>query len=277
MLMMLMVTGCGLLKQLGELDLEDYRPTLTFKSMELRDLNFDEAAVDFHFKVDNPNPSGIDLSSFSWNLLLQDQPFLDGINESGLKLEPQGSTTVTLPVTIGFEEMLGARELKGLDEVDYRIDGNFGFMTPVGELQLPYTHKGALPVLRRPKAAFHKLNWKGVDLGSQTANLGLVLNLSHEQGTNLSFLDLGYTITFEGTEVGSGVKKAIGAIDAGQTRKVALPIEVQLVGLGSELVKLIKNKKPVDVGLVADVDVETPWDFTIPLHIEREKEMSFSD
>jgi len=33
----------------------------------------------------------------------------------------------------------------------------------------------------------------------------------------------------------------------------------------------------VDVGLVADVDVATPWDFTIPLHIERGREMSFSE
>ena len=275
--MVLLLTGCALLKQLGELDIDQYRPTLHFDRMELRDLNFDQAEVDFHFRIDNPNPVGLDLSSFSWNLLLQEQPFLDGVNADGLKLEPQGSSTVTLPVTVGFEQMLAARELQGQDEVDYRLDGSFGFMTPVGELQLPYTHKGALPVLRRPKAAFHRLNWKGVDLGSQTANLGLVLNLSHEQGTNLEFLDLAYAITFEGTEVGTGVKKTIGAIEPGQTRKVALPIEVQLVGLGGELVKRIKNKRPVDVGLVADVDVATPWDFTIPLHIERGREMSFSE
>lgn len=275
--MLLLLTGCGLLKQLGGLDLDEYRPTLTFDSAELRHLDFDRADMDFHFKVANPNPVGIDLSSFSWNLLLQDQPFLDGLSRDGLSLEPQGSTVVTLPISVGFVELLAARELKGLDEVPYRLDGTFGFMTPIGELQLPYSHKGLFPVLRRPDVAYHKLNWKGVDLAKQTASLGLVLNLSHEQGTNLDFLDLAYAITMDGTRVAKGTKKKIGAIEPGQTRKVALPIEVQLVDLGAELVQNIKKKKPVRVGLVADVDVNTPWDFTAPLHIERDREMTFSE
>ena len=110
---------------------------------------------------------------------------------------------------MGFVELLAARELKGLDEVPYRLDGAFGFMTPIGELQLPYSHAGVFPVLRRPDVAYHKLNWKGIDLAKQTASLGLVLNLSHEQGTNLDFLDLAYAITMDGTRVAKGTKKKI--------------------------------------------------------------------
>ena len=276
-MLLLLTTGCGLLERLGNLDIEEIRPTLTFESAQLRHLDFDRADMDFHFKVENPNPVGVDLSSLSWNLLLRGEPFLDGVNDDGLKIEPQGASRVTLPVSVGFVELLAARELKGLDEVPYRLDGAFGFMTPIGELLIPYAHEGVWPVLRRPDVAFHKLNWKGVDLAKQTASLGLVLNLSHEQGSNLEFLDLDYAITLDGTRVAKGTKAKIGPVEPGQTRRVALPIEVQLVDLGSELVQNIKKKKPVRVGLVADVGVNTPWDFVAPLHVERDREMSFSE
>ncbi len=276
-MVLLLLTGCALIDRIKGLELEDIRPTLSFDSMELTHLDFDRADVDFNLRVDNPNPVGLNLTSFGWSLLLEGEPFLDGVNDQGLSLEPQGSSIVTLPVSIGFVEVLAVRDLKGQDEVQYRLDGSFGFDSPVGELHVPYGHEGSLPVLRRPKMAYHRLNWKGVDLAKQTASLGLVLKLSHQQGSNLEFMDLSYRIALEGTEVAQGVKEKIGTVEAGQSRRIALPIEVDLVDLGTELARAIKKKEPVRVGLVADVDVNTPWDWTIPLHVEREKEMDFSE
>ncbi|MBT3219996.1 MAG: LEA type 2 family protein, partial [Proteobacteria bacterium] len=85
-------------------ELDPFLPKVTFSNLKVRDINFQEADVDFVFDVDNPNPIGFNLSSFSYALGFEEIQLLAGDNEDGFALEADGNSELILPVDLIFAD-----------------------------------------------------------------------------------------------------------------------------------------------------------------------------
>ncbi|MCB9761326.1 MAG: LEA type 2 family protein [Alphaproteobacteria bacterium] len=273
-LLLLPLAGCPKLGALGDA-LAKYRPTVDFKEFKLRDISFDRADVDFTFEVRNPNPLEVNFSSFSYNLDLANHPFFDGVNPKGLHLEAKGLSELTVPVSVTFVDLLKtAGDIQGEDTVPYTFAGDFGFNTPLGELKIPFSKSGDFPVLRAPRLKLSKLRLDNFNLADQSARIELDLNLSHDQGSNLSFENFDYGLTLDGRSVATGRLRQLATVSAGQEKTVTLPVNLSLVDLGAALVNTLRNKSPVQVGLTASTDVGTPFG-SVPWSLERSKRLSF--
>jgi hypothetical protein len=253
-------TGCE--------EIEPFLPTVAFQALEPEEITFERAKVDFVFAVDNPNPVEVDLSSFSYALGLEDVPLLDGDNEDGFTLEASNASELRLPVDLtwqGVFETINAT--RGEDFVDFGLKGHFGFDTPVGEARLPYDEGGDFPALRTPKFRFKNLRATNLDIFTQTASLELDLGVDHEQAATMFFDSFDYGVTLGGRPLASGLVNTF-SVESQQEGGLTLPIQVNLLTAGATIVSAITGGGPIDIGLAAAMDVDTPFGI-VPLAIDQ--------
>lgn len=270
-MLLLMVLGCA---KLGGLEgLDAYKPTVKFDRLDLGAVTWQGADADFRFTVTNPNPVAVKVASFTYDLDLGGQDFVQGDDDEGLTLSAKGDSALAIPVSLKWADVLSvAGELSGQDQVPFTISGDFGFNTPLGTVKIPWKHEGELPVLEAPGVSLQAARVAGLDIRTQTARLEVDLGLKNKGNSNLSFADLGYQLSLSGTQVASGTVASVGGVSGGDTRTVTLPVDVELLKLGASVVNAITKKEKIQVGVSANVDVQTPLG-TLPLAISEAGEL----
>ncbi len=249
--LLLLSTGCD--------ELEPFLPTVQFESMQLRDLSFKDASVDFVFNVDNPNPVDIGLASFSYDLGLEQINLFSGDDPDGFVLGAEDGSELRLPVTLNFVDTWDAvQATRGEDYVAFDIAGDFGFDTPIGLVELPYDEGGEFPALRTPKFNLGKLRVKNVNLLTQKATVELDVGVDNEHASNLFFDNLNYNMKLGGKDVGNGIIDAFD-VEGAVTKDLVIPFEIDLLSAGTTIGDAIINKKPLAAGLDVDMDVDVPF------------------
>jgi len=266
-LLLLAGAGCD---QLSEL-----LPTVSFDGLEIRDITFAQADVDFVFLVENPHPVSISLSSFDYALALKDVPFVEGDNPDGFTLEALGASDLVIPLSLGYTDIWNTiQATRGEDVIDFLLSGGMGFDTPAGHVRLPYSEDGDFPALRTPTFSFQRIRTPSVDLLAGIAELEVDLGVDNEIGSTLFFQSFDYGLSLGGAPVASGLVPSFDVAGA-TTGTVTLPVTVELLSLGAGVVDAILDGGAVDVGLDATMDVDTPFGI-VPLTIDESGQVSIS-
>ncbi len=109
--------------------------------------------VDFLFNVENSNPLGIDISSYSYKVYINEQEFLSETRR-GFNLPANSKKSIEIPVTIRYERLFGTavsvleRIAKGEDTISYHIEGKIN--TKVADIVFgtPFKSSGTIPLPR---------------------------------------------------------------------------------------------------------------------------------
>lgn len=259
-LLVLMNTGCA--------ELEPYLPTVNFKTLDPQDISFEGADIDFVFNVRNPNPINIGLSSFSYDLDLADTPLFAGDNEDGFELEAVGDSELRLPVSLTWQGVYDTiTATRGIDTVPFGLKGDFGFDTPIGEALLPYDEGGDFPAVRTPKFRFQKVRVRNVDLFTQTAKIDVDLGVTNEHASSLIFENFDYNVKLGGTSVATGKIAELGEVLGAEEGTLTLPINVNLLSVGTEVYQAITGNGTMNMKLNASSDVDTPFGL-LPLSVD---------
>lgn len=253
-------TGCE--------ELDPYLPSVRFDELRVNEIDFEKADVDFAFVIDNPNPVEIDLASFSYALSLQEIQLLEGDDNDGTTLEAVGESELALPVLLDWTDTWDVvQATKGDDYVDFGLEGDFGFDTPLGRALLPYAEDGSFPALRTPKFTFKTFRVKSFDSSDYTAKVEIDLGVTNEHASSLFFQDVDYTVKVDGEKIAEGLVPDLGSVDGATDGTVTLPLEVDLISSGSAAWDAIVNGEEADVGLLAEMDVDTPFGL-VPLTVD---------
>jgi LEA14-like dessication related protein len=257
----------------GCAELEEFTPKVRFETLEVRDISFERADVDFLFSIENPNPIDLGLSSFSYDLGFEGIPLFSGSNADGLQLEAVGQSELRLPVGFTWQEAWQTvQATRGEDIVEFGLGGDFGFETPIGEVLVPYDAGGDFPAVRTPQVAFRKLRVTGVDLGGN-ANLKLDLDVDNDHGSSLSFQNFDYTVSLGGRQVGRGLIRRFGSVDGATTGTMTVPLEVSLLDVGSQVWDALNGGNRLRVRLAATTDVDTPFG-VLPLAVDEDGDVT---
>ncbi len=265
----LVVAGCPKvdLKSILE-EADPYLPKVQFQKIEVKDIDWEGADTDFVFRVENPNPVGVRLSSFSWDLAFEGTDALDGASSEGLELPASGSALVRIPVDLVYAQLYElVQATRGEDEIDFALSGHFGFDTPAGEVKVPFTEKGDFPAPRKPKVQLGKVRVGKLNLLQNRATVELDLKVTNEHASALAFKNFDYDLAFGGTEVASGTVPTLGSTAGGKTSTLTLPVDVNLLNAGTVVVEALTGKTRLKTGLDASVEVGTPFG-AIPLRID---------
>jgi LEA14-like dessication related protein len=261
----------GLLALTGCSEIEPFLPKVKFDKLSVRDITFQEANVDFVFSIENPNPVSVKLASFSYALGFEEVALLSGDNLDGFELAAMGSSSLDLPVDLVFADAWNTiQATRGVDDIGFGLDGHFGFNIPeLGEVQVPYDAGGSFPALRTPTITLQALRATNVNLFTQTAALELDLGIDNDHFSTLFFSGLDYDLKLGGSSVANGLIADLAEVDGANSETVVLPINVNLLNVGTSVVNAITGNGALDVKLTATVNVLTPFtDLPILLTID---------
>ena len=265
-LSVLVLAGCP--KGSLPTSMSQYQPTMEFKRVKVESVDFTGAETNFVFRLDNPNPIGLSVASFSYDLDLAGSSFLNGEADGGLTLEPNGHSQFKLPVSLVFADIIEmAGNLGDADDVPFTISGDFGFQTPLGILKIPYNESGTVPVLRAPKIRVAAARVEEFKPLQNRATLAIDLGITHQSERSISLGDFDYKLQFQGVDIADGVLAQVASFDGAGEQTLTLPVNLNLVGMGASIISAISQREQVSLHLTGGLSVDTPLG-AIPLNID---------
>ena len=247
--------SCGFLGAITQ------RPTVVFKRMELRQVDFEQLSCDFVLGVTNPNVIGIDLATLSYQITVDGHAFVAGSTHAALHVPASGVGEARVPVSIRFVEF--ARSLEALfhkRSVAYVLTTHFGFGTPIGVLDVPLSTSGDLPVPQLPEMRFVNAGLRGVSMGG--ADLAVVIGVRNPNAFAVETGRLQYALKVAGASVLTSMQP-VGRVAANGTSQLAIGAHLDFIALGMGVFRAVQ-------GGGAEVAVDGQLDLGIykaPLHL----------
>jgi LEA14-like dessication related protein len=221
------------------------KPTVSFQSAELEALSFSRADMRFVLEIDNPNPVGIRMAGFDYDFQIDDTSFVSGEQSEGVNIAPRESSTVSIPVSVGYEELFTTfTHLIDRDRSTYRIACGFSFDLPVtGEVRIPVSTEGELPVLRLPRITFGSLSVSRLTL--TRADLDLELTLDNPNALAVRLASVRYDLIINDNRWAGGETDLAGEVGANTEGSLVIPLSLDLTRVGPDAYAIIANGRDV--------------------------------
>jgi LEA14-like dessication related protein len=251
----LMLTGCAALQE------QFKEPTIAVQDMQVRSVSLTDMQLDFILGVDNPNPIAMAVSGLSYRLELEDRPLFEGTTTERVKVAANGSSRISLPFTLSYEDVLGGLDaLAKRKSLPYTLSGK----VDLGLFSLPYSRSGELHLPSLPEVSISGLRVEGFELGGVSMRLGLTVSNANAFPLKLSGLSgnikLGGVSLVEGKSIG---KLAIGAK---QQDEVELAVKLGYLALGG-LVDTLRRADKVPLSFDGAISVPAlQGERQIPFH-----------
>ena len=268
-LALLFVTaGCATLSEIVE------RPTARVVSGEITSLSFDRAELTFDVEVANPNPVGMRLAGIDYELFFDESSFLRGATEEEIEIAANGTSTVRIPVGVGYTELIeSVRSLSDRRETAYRLAAGVSVDVPaLGRVRLPVERSGTIPVVRPPRVRVRELSLEGLSLSG--ADLRLRLGVTNPNAFGLSLQTLDYALRINGELWGSARISEAAELSEGGEREITLPITLDFGAMGRSVRDLILGRANVAYNLSGTLEVGTTLEMLdtadLPLSLDGE-------
>jgi LEA14-like dessication related protein len=250
----LLLAGCGSLRDVVE---TIRKPEVRIDAIELEALSFSGLTLRFDMEISNPNPIGISLSGFDYELQIEGTPFVTGEVDEKVTVAARDRFIVPLPVELGFEELVRTiRELEDREEAAYQLTSGFSFDLPVlGRMRIPVSTEGSVPILRFPGLQVRSLRLNKISLAG--ASLDLELEMRNRNNFKIFLESLEYRFQVDGRDWASGMRQERVRLGENDTAVMLIPIELDFAAVGRSVYQMILSGETLQYTLEADVDVGT--------------------
>jgi LEA14-like dessication related protein len=207
-------------------------PKLTFRSAALEALDMEGATVAFTWDLENPNAFGVDLARVGWTIDVEGTRVAAGDLPGGLQIKANGTSPVTFPVRVRFQDVPGIVSLlgSGKDEIGYRLGGTIGLRTPIGILDLPLSHEDRLRLPSMPRFALEGLSIRRMTFDEVA--LALRLRVRNPNAFALPVGKLDYALAVAGARVARADAAALAAVPGGGSAVVEIPLSLDVASAG---------------------------------------------
>jgi LEA14-like dessication related protein len=203
-------------------------PEVSFKSAEFSSINFTGLTLISKLSVKNDNIISIPLPKIDWDLLIDNNPFVNGIIESAGPLKSQEATEVEFPVSFTYADLI--KVFTALNDNDARYKLKMTAHIPIqelGNLSWPFEHEGKLPIMRvpnisvaaAPSASFTYGLIPGVPTG---ANISFALNVKNNSNLAVIINDLSYDLKVGAASLFKGGISGKPQLNSGATEKITV-------------------------------------------------------
>jgi LEA14-like dessication related protein len=253
----LFTSGCETLREAVDVM---RKPEVRIAAAEVQALSFSGLTLLFDVEVKNPNPIGIQLSGFDYELQIEDIPFVSGEVRDKVAVTARDRSIIPLPVELGFEEIvqtIGAlAPEEGKEEAAYRLTSGFSFDLPVlGRVRVPVRTEGTFPILRIPRLQILRLSLNEISLSG--ASLALDFELINRNSFKVFIESLEYRFQVEGRDWASGMRQERVRIPENGSARLTIPVELDFQALGRGLYQMIIGGEGFRYTFDANVEVGT--------------------
>ena len=253
----LLIGGCESLRDAVEVM---RKPEVRIAGTELEALSFSGLTLRFDVEIKNPNPIGIGLSGFDYELQIEDNPFVSGQVQDKVTIAARDRSIIPLPVELGFEEIAKTIDAlapgAGKEEATYRLSCGFSFDLPVlGRVRVPVETEGSFPILRTPGLRVIRLRLNEISLAG--ASLALDLELINRNSFKVFVESLEYRFQVDGRDWASGMRQERVRIPENDSAGLTIPIDLDFGALGRGVYQLILGGERLQYALEANLEVGT--------------------
>lgn len=244
-------SGCAALRDLAN----TRRPTLEYNRMSIQSIDFNRAVLQFHFDVNNPNPVDITADRYSYEFFINDNSFLSGTEDRNLRISRESVSTLSVPVTLNFSEMLNTfSSLIGSEVFAYRINTEVQFDIPgLGVQRLPVNAAGELPIPRIPRIEFGGFDVKNLSLAG--AEMEVAFRITNPNSFGISMSNAAYILQVNGRQwLDTRLDDAI-RLGASESDTIRIPIRLNSAQMGSVLLEMMAGTTTFNYGLNGSADI----------------------
>jgi len=233
------------------------KPQVRIAATELEALSFSGLTLRFDVEIENPNPIGIGLSGFDYELQIEGNSFVSGEVAEKVTIAARDRSIVPLPVELGFEEIgQTIAALEGKEEAAYRLSSGFTFDLPVlGRVRVPVETEGTFPILRAPRLQVMSLRLNEISLSG--ASLALDLELINRNIFKIFVESLEYRFQVDGRDWASGMHQQRVRILENNSARLTIPLNLDFGALGRGVYQIILGGERLQYALKVNVDVST--------------------
>lgn len=254
------------------------RPNVTVDKVRVSGLSLDDIDLMFDLKVNNPNGIGINLAGFDYDFLLSGNSFVKGNQNKGLEIAANGESTVQLPITLAFANIYRAySNLKDHDSADYEIRMGFAFNLPVvGDVRVPVSHKGMLPMVKIPTFKVHSLRMEHLSLSG--ADLKLQIAVDNPNAFSLKLDEMDYQFAVNGKSWISGQSQNVVQLNQKSLGIIDIPISLNFLEVGQSVYQLLNGGNQLNYDFMGyfGVGSSIPVFESVRLPVEKEGMISLS-
>ena len=267
------LSGCETLRSVVSVE----RPQVRVEGAELTALSFDGAEVTVELAISNPNPIGISMSGFSYELLIEGNRFLDGDISEAIQIDPMDTSSLKVPVAFGFRELAETVQSFGdAEEAAYEVNLALRFDLPLlGPISVPVQAAGTFPVVRAPTVRLDTVHLDSLGLSGAEFRLELVVYNPNAFG--LSIDSLSYEFSVDRDPWVSGTAPRRQSIAPKQESVLSLPFTLRLISLGRTVRDILTGQDTLqyeldiaatvgtDLALIPSVNLPFSVSGTVPL------------
>jgi LEA14-like dessication related protein len=272
----LLAGGCESLRDAVEVM---RKPEVRIAATEIEALSFIGLTLRFDVEIENPNPIGIGLAGFDYELQIEGNSFVNGQVQERFAIAARERSIIPIPVELGFEEIAQTfAELAGKEEAAYQLSSGFSFDLPVlGRVRVPVRTDGSFPILRPPRLQVVNLRLNEISLSG--ASLTLDLELINRNSFKVFVESLEYRFQVDGRDWASGMRRERVRISENDSTRLTIPVDLDFGALGRGVYQMILAGGSLQYAFKANVDVGTslrelketslPFELTGQLRIQR--------
>lgn len=124
-------------------------PDVRLEGLAVRSASSRGLDLDVSLAVTNGNRYRLGVRELTYRLSIDGAPAGEGSIPSSVSIPPHETASVSLPLTVDFAPVKArALEMALTGGIDYAIEGEAVFTTPLGPVRRPYRHEGRLPLYR---------------------------------------------------------------------------------------------------------------------------------
>lgn len=263
-----LLSGCEQLNQ--QLKNVVKEPSVSVQNLSVTGLNLDSVNLLLRLKVSNPNDFKLALAGYDYQIKFNNKELLKGETSEGFSVPAAAASSVDVPLTIGFNQVMDLLNQVGDDnQLNYEVNANMRLDAPVLNLFAINTHKkGDITVPKLPEVSFGELKVKNMSFTEASFELAMSITNPNSFGVNLKDLDYQFSM--------GGEKWFSGAIEQGvnlaekQTTTVKIPVSVSIMKMGSSVLNAITKGDFSDYSLDASFVVDSPYpalkNLKVPIH-----------
>ena len=228
LILVTLILSCAALEDLVQ------KPSVAFSTVDIKEMSFSGATLEFLFKVNNPNPLGFTISKAAYDLRLNQQAFLKGDLEKGISLPASGQAPLAIPFSIDyFEFFKSVQNFLKEDSLDYDLSGNVA----VGPFTVPYSVVGKFAVPRLPEISLKDVQVE--DLSLSGASLNFALDVKNRNSYAVNIEDIEYNIALGAVSIASGKTEKLNPVSGGEAQRINIPLKVSFVDLGLSVYQML--------------------------------------
>jgi LEA14-like dessication related protein len=245
-------------------------PVVKIESVDFGNVSFESLDLLFNIVVENPNQLAISLSSFDYELLLNEKTFVRGDQSEGMNLEAQSTNPVQIPVSLTFRDILeSVQSVAQQDSSVYQFKSGFAFTLPViGDVRIPVQRSGTIPVVKIP--SMDVVNFRINNISFTGAEAVLALRLKNPNSFSLDLRKMHYAFSIDGVDVLKGETERTLAIKESDESIIEIPVAIRFADFGQTIYRILRGDQQAQFRFTGSTTFDSSLDFfrNIPLNFD---------